>query len=113
MHIIFESGNPERAQMRVAVMRRVRFALRDLGWLAPRVKVHMSDVQGPCAGIDKRCRVELSTPEDGSVVVTSTTRDWLSALQSALARASRSLLHNLKPAGQQKRRTVSPRTTAD
>lgn len=111
MHITFESGNPEGAQMRAIVMRRVRLALRDFSWLAPRVKVQMFDVQGPCAGIDKRCRVELSTPDDGSVVVTSTTRDWLSALQSALTRASRSLLHNLKPVGRQKRRTASLRTT--
>lgn len=109
MQIIFEPSNPEGAQMRDVVLRQVRFSMRNFSWLAPRVKVQMSDVRAPCDGIDKRCRVELSTPDDGAVVVTSTTRHWLSALQSALARATRSLLHNIKPVGQQKRRLARGR----
>lgn len=103
MQIIFESCTPDGAKMRDVVLRRVRFSMRNLSWLAPRVKVQMLDPGASCGGIDKRCRVELSTPDDGVVVVTSTTRDWLSALQSALARATKSLLHKLKPAHPQKR----------
>lgn len=57
----------------------------------------MSDVPGARDGIDKRCRVELSTEAAGTVVVTSITRDWGSALQSALSRAVRALLLKLQP----------------
>ena len=94
MQVLFESADPEGAQLRTLVMRRVRFTMRRLAWLVPRVRVHLSDVNGPRGGIDKRCQVELITDGANAVVVTSLARDWHSALQSALGRASRSLLHN-------------------
>ena len=94
MQVIFESGLPDNAQMQTLAERRVRFAMRRLSWLAPRVRVHFSDVNGPRGGIDKRCQVELITDGAEKVVVTSLARDWMSALQSALSRAARSLLHN-------------------
>lgn len=97
MQIIFESHEPWLQKLRGLAVRRVRQATRHLGWLAPRARVRLSDVQGADDGIDKRCEVELTTEGAGSVVVTSVTRDWGSALQSALARAVRALLHKLQP----------------
>ena len=97
MQIIFESREPWLEQLRGLAVRRVRRATRHLEWLAPRARVRLSDVQGAQDGIDKRCEVELTSEGGGTVVVTSVTRDWGSALQSALARAVRSLLHKLKP----------------
>lgn len=97
MQIIFESREPWLEQLRDLAVRRVRQATRHLGWLAPRARVQVSDVQGADDGIDKRCEVELTAEGTGSVVVTSITRDWGSALQSALARAVRALLRKLKP----------------
>lgn len=96
MQIIFESPDPEAAKLRTLAERRVRQTLKRLAWLTPRVRVHLSDINGPQGGIDKRCRIELITDGGNTVVVTSLARDWFSALQSALARASRSLLHNLQ-----------------
>lgn len=96
MQVIFESPDPQAAQLRTLAERRVRQALKRLAWLAPRVRVHLSDINGPRGGIDKRCQIELMTDGGNPVVVTSLARDWLTALQSALARASRSLLHNLQ-----------------
>lgn len=96
MQVIFESPDPQAAQLRTLAKRRVRQALKRLAWLAPRVRVHLSDINGPRGGIDKRCQIELMTDGGNPVVVTSLARDWLTALQSALARASRSLLHNLQ-----------------
>ena len=98
MQIIFESREPWLERLRGLAMRRVRQATRTLGWLAPRARVQMSDVQGARDGIDKRCQVELSAEGAGTVVVTSITRDWGSALQSALSRAVRALLRKLQPA---------------
>jgi len=97
MQIIFESREPWLAQLRELAVRRVRHATKPIGWLAPRARVRVSDVQGASGGIDKRCEVELSAEGAGTVVVTSVTRDWGASLQSALARAVRALLRKLQP----------------
>ena len=94
MQVIFESPDPQANRLRTLTERRVRQALKRLAWLTPRVRVHLSDINGPRGGIDKRCQIELLTDGGKPVVVTSLARDWLSALQSALTRATRSLLHN-------------------
>ena len=96
MQVIFESPDPEAAELRTLTERRVRQAFKRLAWLTPRVRVHLSDINGPRGGIDKRCQIELLTAGGNPVVVTSLARDWLTALQSALARAARSLLHNMQ-----------------
>ena len=94
MQVIFESTDPQATELRTLAERRVRQALKRLAWLTPRVRVHLSDINGPRGGIDKRCQIELTTDGGKPVVVTSLAKDWFSALQSALARATRSLLHN-------------------
>ena len=94
MQVIVESPDPQAAEMRAFAERRVRFSTRRLSWLVPRVKVVLSDVNGPRGGIDKRCQVQLLANGSQDVVVTSVARDWRSALQSAMGRAVRSLLHN-------------------
>ena len=92
MQVLFKSRHPQASELRDLTERRVRFALRRLGWLVPRAEVQMSDVNGPRGGIDKRCQVELLTDGAGSVVVTSTASDWRTALDNALARAARFLM---------------------
>jgi hypothetical protein len=96
MQVIFESPDPQAAELRTLAERRVRQALRRMAWLTPRVRVHLSDINGPRGGIDKRCQIELITDGGKPVVVTSLARDWFTALQSALTRATRSLLRNLQ-----------------
>lgn len=106
MQVIFESPDPQAAELRTLATRRVRQALKRLSWLAPRVRVHMSDVNGPRGGIDKRCQVEVMSSMAGPVVITSMARDWRSALQSALARAARTLLQNWQRSRAQRRRAL-------
>jgi hypothetical protein len=96
VQIFFESRDPEGAQMRDVAVRRLRFVMRRISWLVPRATVHLSDVNGPRGGIDKRCQLELKTHTAGVVVVTSTAHDWRGALDGALARASRALTHSFK-----------------
>ena len=103
MQVIFESADPEAAELRMLTTRRVRQVFKRLSWLAPRVRVHMSDVNGPRGGIDKRCQVEVMSSMAGPVVITSMARDWRSALQSALARVARTLLHNWQRSRTQRR----------
>ena len=92
MQVLFKSRHPQATDLRDLTERRVRFVLRRLGWLVPRAEVQMSDVNGPRGGIDKRCQVELKTNGAGSVVVASVANDWRTALDNALARASRFLV---------------------
>lgn len=92
MQVLFKSRHPHAADLRDLTEQRVRFVLRRMGWLVPRAEVQMSDVNGPRGGVDKRCQVELRTDGAGSVVVTSMSNDWRTALDNALARAARFLM---------------------
>lgn len=97
MKIIFESPDAQAFELRILVERRVRQTFKRLDWLTSRIRVQLSGINGPHGGIDKRCQIELSTNEGSPIVVTSLAKDWITALQSAIARAARSLLHNLRP----------------
>ena len=92
MQVIFESRDPQALRMRDFAMRRVRFAMRRMTWLVPRAKVHLSDVNGPRGGVDKRCQIELKTHVGGTVHITAMARDWRSAIDSAVSRAARVLI---------------------
>ncbi len=94
MKVTLESPDAEDTAVHAQSLRRIRNAMRSLSWLVLRAKVKLTAVDGTQPGsIDKRCEVELITEEGAPVVVTSLARDFHSAMQSALARASRSLLH--------------------
>jgi hypothetical protein len=92
MQVLFKSRDPQASVLRGVTERRVQFVLRRLGWLVPRAEVHLSDVNGPRGGVDKRCQVALKTQGAGTVVVAAVASDWRTALDDALARASRFLL---------------------
>ncbi|WP_367847989.1 HPF/RaiA family ribosome-associated protein [Rhodoferax sp. WC2427] len=91
MQVLFQSRDPQGAEFREQVERRVRFVTRRLQGLVPRVKVLLSDVNGPRGGVDKRCQLALQTETAGTVVVSSTARTWRQAVDQALARAGRAL----------------------
>ena len=91
MQVLFQSREPEGAEFRERVERQVRFVTRRLSDLVPRVKVQLSDVNGPRGGVDKRCQLALQTETAGTVVVTSTARNWQLAVDQALGRAGRVL----------------------
>ncbi len=94
MQVLFETRDPQAAQLREVAERRVRFVTRRLAWLVPRARIQMEDVNGPRGGVDKRCQVELNTNGKGTVVITSIARDWRTALDSALSRAARAILRS-------------------
>ena len=108
MQVLFQSRDPEGAEFRERVERRVRFVTRRLNGLVPRVTVQLSDVNGPRGGIDKRCQLALQTETAGTVVVTSTARNWRLALDQALGRAGRVLRQLV----QRQRTQFRPRTRA-
>lgn len=91
MQVIFESRDASASQLRDRSVQRVRFAFRRMETWVARVKVQLSDINGPRGGIDKRCQVEFSTQSSGPIVVVSLADDWYSALNQALERATRVL----------------------
>lgn len=96
MQIIFESRDADGAQMRALSVQRVRFSLRHLMTFVPHAKVLFSDVNGPRGGVDKRCQVELKTDNAGTVLIASLARDWRTALDRSLSRATRVLTRSLQ-----------------
>lgn len=97
MQVIFESRHPEGQPLREQSVARVRFAMRRLSGLVPRVKVQFSDINGPRGGVDKRCQLALSTMGAADVVVITTlASDWRTALDLSLGRATRALTRALR-----------------
>ena len=89
MQVIFESRDPQGAELRDLAVTRLKFVMRRLSSRVPRAKLLLSDVNGPRGGVDKRCQLELSTDGSGTVVITAVARHWRGAIDSALARAAR------------------------
>jgi ribosome-associated translation inhibitor RaiA len=104
MQVLFKSRHPQATEMRELADRRVRFALRRIGWLVPRAEVQMSDVNGPRGGLDKRCQVELRTDGAGTLVVASVAKDWRTALDDALGRAARLLMRHWRRGSESRRK---------
>lgn len=98
MQIVFESRDADGAQMRELSVQRMRFALRRLATFVPYARVRFTDVNGPRGGVDKRCQVELSTDRVGTVVIASLARDWRTALDRSIGRATRVLSRSLQRA---------------
>ena len=76
-----------------------------------KVAVRVYDLNGPRGGVDKRCQVVLKTDGTGPVIAVSVARDWRTALDQALARASRFLLRQWRrsaDARRLRRRALSP-----
>ncbi|URI08520.1 HPF/RaiA family ribosome-associated protein [Aquincola tertiaricarbonis] len=116
MQVVFTSRDPQAAGLRLLAEQRLRFALRRLKTRVPRAEVELSDVNGPRGGVDKRCQLALRTDGVGPVVVSSVAADWRSALDRALARATRFLLREARRAQdmrRQRRRARAAEASAD
>lgn len=91
MEVQFVGRDPGAERMRELAVNRVRFVMRRLSWLVPRATVRFSDTNGPRGGPDKHCRIELRT-HHRTVVTSSLARDWRTALDAALSRATQAVL---------------------
>lgn len=103
MQVFFKPLHPEAQSLQDVAERRVRFVLRRLAWLVPHAEVQFSEVHRAQGGVDKRCQVALRTDGAGSVVVTTMERDWRTALDKALAHASRYMVRHWTRGREQRR----------
>jgi hypothetical protein len=93
MHIQIEPPHATApADWRSQAETRVRFAMRRLRGEVMQVQVRLADVNGPRGGIDQRCQLSLTTEAHGTLVVSATKGNAISALNMALRRAAAALV---------------------
>jgi putative sigma-54 modulation protein len=74
--------------LRDHLKRRLRFALGRFARHIDRVQVYLRDVNGPRGGTDKQCRIVVTLPRRGRVVVTGVDADIFSAITRTANRAA-------------------------
>ena len=107
MRVIFESRDPQAAQLRELAVLRLQSAMRRISGLVPRAKVKMLDQNGPRGGVDKLCKLELHTETGGKVVIISRAKNWHAALEDALTRGTQVILRDRKRGREHPRKTLS------
>ena len=77
--------------LRGYVKRRLVFALSTRDDHIQRVKVRLSDINGPRGGEDKRCHIQVVLPHLPDVVIEDTEEDLYAAIDRAVDRAGRTV----------------------
>lgn len=77
--------------LRGYVKRRLSFALSTRDDHIQRVKVRLSDINGPRGGEDKRCHIQVVLPHLPDVVIEDTEEDLYAAIDLAVDRAGRTV----------------------
>ncbi len=75
--------------------RRIEHVLGRLGKRLSRIVLRVVDTNGPRGGEDERCRLLISGPRLGTVILTEVRGDVYSATELALYRARRALRRDL------------------
>ncbi len=92
MEIRIRFHDLDRSQMLVEyATRRLQHHLGRFDRTVQRAVLRVSDVNGPRGGHDKRCRLALSGPEIGVVILTDTQGDPYAAVELVAYRARRAL----------------------
>jgi len=97
MQIEIEARNlPLTLALRSHAERQLRSALTCCGRHIRKVAMRLSDVNGPCGGADKRCRLQVVLAGLPDVVVEDTQTDLYVAIDRATDRARRTLLRKIE-----------------
>jgi ribosomal subunit interface protein len=90
------------------IERRLQFSLGRLSQHILRVTVNIVDINGPRAGVDKNCRIEVRLLPTGTVFVEDTDANLYTAVDRAAERAARSVIRAIKRARDVERDTPPP-----
>ena len=93
---IQSQGIPVTSDVRDHTVRRLSFALARAAARVRRVKVQVSDVNGPRGGIDKRCRIQASLDGIGDIVIEDTEANLFQAISRAADRVGRNVMRRLE-----------------
>lgn len=75
---------------------RIESALRRFAHSVKRVRVYLSDVNGPRGGTEKRCRIAVELPRRRRVVVTALAPDIFTAITRAASRTKFAVRRRIK-----------------
>ncbi len=81
--------------LREYTLRRLSYAVSFASDHIRRVTVHLSDVNGPRGGDDKRCQLVVTMDKLPSVIIEDTENDLYAAIARATERAGRSVARHL------------------
>jgi putative sigma-54 modulation protein len=96
MRIHIQSSGFELTEgIREHVLRRVRFSTSHIADHIRRITIHLSDINGPRGGLDKRCRLSVTMEKLAEVVVEDTESDLYLAIDRATDRAARTVTRNI------------------
>lgn len=84
------------AMSREFIERRLNFALGRVGARLRRIRVRLSDVNGPRGGVDKRCQIQATLNGVGEIVIEDTQADLLKAISRAAERIGHNVMHRLE-----------------
>lgn len=98
----------QRDDVNETAIRKVRFGLRRMAWLAPRTRVAVAADAAPLA----RCDLSVETLAGPSVRVTALDADWRNAIDIAVARAARLVTRAVRRAQAASARIGPPRRRA-
>lgn len=83
------------AGLREFTLRRLSYTVSFASDRIRRVTVHLSDINGPRGGNDKRCQLVVTMDKLPSVVIEDTENDLYAAIARATERAGRSVARHL------------------
>ena len=90
------------------INRRIHFVVSSRFEQIRRIRVRLSDINGPRGGIDKRCQIQISLPQLHDIVIEDTEADLYIAIDRATDRAGRTLDRKLKRQHGKNRRAFVP-----
>lgn len=82
--------------LRDYIKRRLRFALGRFAARIHRLKVQLTDLNGPRGGLDKRCRIAVALVPRGAVMVEGQGDDPFALIAEAAKRAGRAVRRELE-----------------
>jgi len=86
------------------IKRHMNFLLSSKYDQIKRIRVCLSDINGPRGGVDKRCQIQISLPRLKDIVIEDTELDLYTAIDRATERASRTVNRRLARQQQKNRK---------
>lgn len=111
----FRSNDLEGMLWKQRTADRLRRALGRVQGLVADIRVRLDDINGPAAGVDKRCSVEILVRGSSTVALSATSRSWQDSVEEVASRIRQRVvlqLHRATMAKNQSMALVPVRATA-
>lgn len=103
----FRSNDLEGMLWKQRTADRLRQALGRVQGLVAHVRVRLDDINGPAAGVDKRCSVEILVRGSSTVAISATSRSWQDSVEEVASRIRQRVVLQLHRATVAKYRSMA------